>query len=451
MELVGTQEAATRALSLLAALLAVPAAWWAARAAAGRRAGLLAAAGVALCPFLTAHAQETRMYALVALGSLLAAGSFVRAVLQGRRRHLPALALWLALLLHTHGFAVPLCAALGLAALGPWRSPRVRPADLAAAGAAVALAYAPWLPSALAQAAHTGAPWAERPGVLHLLAVPGGLLGHAAAPVLAVALALAVARAPRPGPPGAAPRVLALVAALTAVLAWAAAQVQPAWSPRYLAVLLGPLVVAVAAVLARAPGRSVGALLAAVGATWALTGAPPAKSNAREVATALGGALRPGDLVASPQPEQVPVLHRYVHVGVAYVTPLGPVWDPRLCDWRDALGRLREGTATRVLLPRVDRLARGRRVLLVAPAALRGATSPWARAVRARAREWRAALRAHPRLRLLVRLPAGWPTGRPAARSTVGAELYVVHGRPRPQGSSRTGAPGTRRTRGRVH
>ena len=57
MALVGTGEAATRALPLLFALLAVPVSWWAGAAVLDRRAGALAAAGAAGCPFLTYYAQ----------------------------------------------------------------------------------------------------------------------------------------------------------------------------------------------------------------------------------------------------------------------------------------------------------------------------------------------------------------------------------------------------------
>ena len=63
----GSTETATHALSLLFAVLAVPAAWWAARGLFGETAGLAAALLAATNPFLTHYAQETRMYALVAL------------------------------------------------------------------------------------------------------------------------------------------------------------------------------------------------------------------------------------------------------------------------------------------------------------------------------------------------------------------------------------------------
>src|SRR3954452_21895367 len=79
MAVAGTGEAATRALPLAFALLAVPVSYWAGSAAFGRRAGALAAAGAAGCPFLTYYAQETRMYSMVAVLSVPASASFVLA------------------------------------------------------------------------------------------------------------------------------------------------------------------------------------------------------------------------------------------------------------------------------------------------------------------------------------------------------------------------------------
>src|SRR5918997_2427541 len=51
MQLFGAGETATRALSLIFALLAVPVAWWAAGAVFDRRAAALAAVAAAACPF----------------------------------------------------------------------------------------------------------------------------------------------------------------------------------------------------------------------------------------------------------------------------------------------------------------------------------------------------------------------------------------------------------------
>jgi mannosyltransferase len=418
MRVAGTGEAATRALSLVFALLAVPVAWWTGRAVFDRRAAAVAAAAAATCPFLTHYAQETRMYSLVALLSLLASAAFVQALLHGRRRQLAWLAAWTVLLLYTHTWGVFLAAGMAVAWLVLWREGRLAARDGVLLGAVVGIAYAPWIPSLVFQVAHTAAPWAERPSPLYLLGV--ALAG-------AVALQRRAARdgvAPRhPPDSGDAARVLALIVAVAAGLAWLASQAQPAWSARYLAVLFGPLLLALAGTASRRSGWTAAAL-AGVAAAALAAGPPPVKSNARSVATQLGPAIRPGDLVVSTQPEQVPVLHRYLPAGVVYLTPIGIAADPRLTDWRNGVARMRDGRAEAELLPQVDVLPAGRRILLVTPVAGRSPPqSPWSRAVRVRTREWRAALRADLRLRPIGRAS---PSVLPPRRSRLRAELFEV-------------------------
>jgi mannosyltransferase len=357
--LAGTGEAATRSLSLLFAAAAVPVAWWAG--------GRWAAAIVAVCPFLTYYAQEARMYTLVAVLSLVATAAFVR-------RRPVVLVAALTLLLYTHTWGVFLFAGLAVAGL---RRGGLVPL------AVVAVLYVPWLPSLVFQALHTGAPWSVRPSALYL-----------------VPAALAVAWRPRDE--------LVLAGAAGLVLAWVVSQVEPAWSPRYLFVLFGPVLL----VLARRPAWAVAPMLAVL-----LFAPQVAKSNARAVAASVAQSVRAGDLVVVTQPEQVPVLHRYLPAGVRYLTPLGAPADPSLTDWRDALPRLRRASAERVLLPRLRTLEPGRRVVLVMP--VTDARSPWARAVRRRTREWRAALRG--RLELLGATSKPDPT---RFRSTVRAEIY---------------------------
>jgi hypothetical protein len=362
MALVGDGEAATRALSLVFAAAAVPAAWW--------TGGRWAAAIVAICPVLTYYAQEARMYTLVAVLSLVATAAFVR-------QRPVILVVALTLLLYTHTWGVFLLAGLAVAGL--------RRGGLAPL-AIVALLYLPWVPSLIAQAVHTGAPWSMSPSVLFL-----------------VAAAAAVAWRPHDE------LVLAAAAGLT--LAWLVSQITPAWSPRYLFVLFGPVLL----VLARRPAWAVAPLLAAV----LVVGSPVAKSNARAVAVSAAQSIRPGDLVVVTQPEQVPVLYRYLPAGVTYLTPLGEPADPSLTDWRDALRRLRRAGAERVLLPRLHALTPGDRVVLVAP--VTRSRSPWARAVRRRTREWRAVLRAE--LRPLGRTSKADPE---RFRSAVRAEIFEV-------------------------
>ena len=63
--------------------------------------------------------------------------------------------------------------------------------------------------------------------------------------------------------------------------------------------------------------------------------------------------LQPGELVVCTQPEQVPVLARYLPPGLRYLTPRGAVADPQVTDWRDGLGlACGAGRARFVLGPR---------------------------------------------------------------------------------------------------
>lgn len=407
MAIVGSDEAATRSLSLVFAVLAVPAALWGAAAIAGRRAGLLAAAGAACCPFLTFQAHETRMYSLVILLSLIASAAFVLAFLQGRRWHLVTLGVSLVLLLYAHTWGAFLVAGMGVAWLWLWRAGRVGWRDGVLVGAAVAVLFAPWLPTLVFQALHTGAPWSERPSPLVLVAV---------VPAVVAVLRL---RSDSDQPV----RLLLLIATVALALAWISSQAQPAWAFRYLAVLSGPLVLAGACALV-GDKRWIAVPAVVAASALFLVGPQPGKSNARAVAGSMAIDIRPGDLVISTQPEQVPVLNRYLPAGVRYLTPLGFPADPRLLDWRDALPQLRAGRASRVLIPRLRELAPGRRVLLVTPVPRRKPSkAPWLQSVWARTYEWRAVVRRDPRLRPLGATSRVEP-GR--FRSPVRAELFEV-------------------------
>jgi mannosyltransferase len=228
--------------------------------------------------------------------------------------------------------------------------------------------------------------------------------------------------------------VLLTIAAVTAGLAFAASQFQPAWTTRYLAILLGPLLLALGSVVSRG-ARITAVALVGVAAAWIFSSPPPSKSNVRTVAHDLRPAITRGDLVVSTQPEQVPALYRYLPRDVLYLTPLGIVGDPRVTDWRNGLATLRGGTAPTTLLPIVDHMQPGARILLVTPVTPKHRSqAPWLRAVRVRTREWRAALRADPRLKAIGEAPRAV-----VPRNAVRAELFAVR-----QGSSQRAAPTTR-------
>ncbi len=421
---VGHSEAATHFLSVLIGLLTVPAALWAGRSLFGTRCGWFCAALAATDPFLTSYAQETRMYELVALLSLLACVAFVRAFLFSDRRYVAPLALTLAALLYTHNWGIFLLAAMvgttGVLLLRPdltglpfaaGRRRRVLIDGVLAFGGA-ALLFAPWVPTLLYQSAHTGAPWALAPTWRAAEQIPLALLGGAVAAVLTlitggVGLYAGLRRGPQPRL--AAARALALVLVLTVAGAWSFSKLSPAWANRYFAIFLGPFLLLVAFGLAQIPQRlgrprPIGvAAMAALGLLW-VAGArtPPRafKSNVAPVAARVGPALRPGDVVFDTHPEEVPVIVRYMPPGLRYATPLGPVADPRFMDWRDALTRLRASRVTNSLAPLVRSLAPGARLVFIQPV-INGVNpwrAPWTHLVKVRSTEWSRALAADPAL-----------------------------------------------------
>lgn len=416
--LAGDGEAATRSLSLLVALGCVPVAWAAGRSLHGAAAGWWAAVAVALSPFVGELAQETRGYTLVVLGSVVASWCFALAYARGRVAARWPFAAALTGLLYLHSWSVFLAAAFCVVALVLPRRGRVGARHLDAF-VLVAAAYAPWLPSLLAQARHTGAPWSSRPGIWRLVDAPAELLGPAAAPLVVVGAWLAVRPDRHIARDALVPASLLGVAALGLLLAWTASQVQPAWADRYLAVLAGPLVLGLAGALARAGPRVV-ALGAAVAIVWVLTPLPVTKSNVRTVAQEVRGGLRPGDVVLCTQPEQVPVLARYLPRGLHWRTLTGPVGDITVTDWRDGVVRLRATRVARDLPPVLDALVPGQRLVLATPIPSRPLSgAPWMRAVRWRSALWRRAVGADARLVELVTVPRTTSTQPSAVRITV--------------------------------
>lgn len=387
IELAGSGDAALRVPSVVLSLLTVPAALWVGRSFFGPRAGWLCGALAAVSPFITMYAQEARMYALVGFLSTAATGAFLHAFVRSRRRYLPLFAALLALLLYTHYWALffafgALAAVVVLAAGAALeRRPRLL-VDGALAFVPPALLFAPWIPTLVFQIEHTGAPWSNPPPA-------SALLG-------ALALAAGAALLPRLGrdeDERQALRAVALLAAVALGAAWVLAQVEPGWATRYLAVLVGPFLLLAGATLARTGRLGLGAFVA-LALFWALELPATEKSNVEDASTAAAAELEPGDLVLSTQPEQVPVLAHYLPAGLRYATPLGPVADPRVMDWRGALDRLEAALPETALAPLLDSLAPGTTVLLVRPDVGDGERwrAPWTRSVLRRSAQWHEAL-----------------------------------------------------------
>jgi mannosyltransferase len=415
MDVFGFGEADTHALSVGLAILLVPVGFMAGRALFGPRAGWFAAGLFALDPFLTYYAQETRMYALVALLGLVVAATFALVFVQRRREWLPGFAIATALLVYTHNWGLFLALGTGaafLALLGGEPDMRGMWRDALLGYGAVAIVYLPWVPTLLFQARHTGAPWSEAPEGKDALGAIVSLLGG---PPSAMAFALGAGSGiagllvgPRlRGPQARAALALLTMGVVALALAWTASQISPAWATRYLSVLLGPLLLLGAAGLSRAGtlGLVVVAILAVL---WfnPRTRALQGKSNAHTATVLVRDQLERGDLVVAVHPEQGPLMHLYLPKGMRWANAMGPVADPRVMDWRDALDRLKAAKPTPTEDALVRSLAPNQRMLVVFPVIRSAAWSaPWTHLVRERSAQWQHVLDDDRRLARVVAAP----------------------------------------------
>ena len=380
MALRGRSEVATHELSVVFALLTIPTAYWAGASLFGRRTGLICAVLAAGVPYLTTYAQETRMYSLLALLAVIVAASFVHGFVFRHRRYLAVFAVSMAASLYTHNWALFFALMSAVAFLVcVVRAPREERASLWRDGAlaygGLAILYAPWLPTLVYQARHTGAPWDLPPVIWNLsqglYSLVGGR-GAAVALLFAAGSGLYLLWQSRDGANRRvvlAAACLLLLGAGTLLIAWAYSKLTPAWADRYLAVILGPLLLLFGLGLARA-GRFGLLALALVVCWWVLDPLPTSVDSKSNVAITMAKVRRhlgSDPLVLSTQPEQVPVISYYLPGARRFVTPLGAVSDPRVMDWRNALARFHHHSVSSVLMPAVRSLPPGSRVLLVTP------------------------------------------------------------------------------------
>jgi hypothetical protein len=410
MAVFGTSDEATHVLSLLFALAAIPVGFWAGSSLFGRRAGWITAVLVAVNPFIADYANETRMYTLVALLGLIAAATFLHAFVFRRRRYVPPFAASLTLLLYAHNWALFFTLGAGAALLAciALAQPDQRRGiflDGVLAFGAAGLLYLPWVPTLAYQVAHTGAPFTLRPtllqvreDVMDLLGGPEGVI------VLGLGSGVAfMALFRRPWGTTAISVLLAgVIVAVTVVGGWGLSRHDAVWVYRYLAVIVGPLVLAVAAGLAEG-GRTATAALGVAAfllAPVAVKGQAYEKSNVRDVVDKLGTTVGAGDLVVTDF-GRVPVLRHYIGPGPTYAETTGPVADPQVSDQRDATKRLDEGHPDATIRPSLKALATGHHVLVVCSAGeLPLDATPFLRLIFERCDEALALASQNPRFRL---------------------------------------------------
>jgi mannosyltransferase len=335
-------------------------------------------------------------------------------------------ALSLAAALYTHNWAVFLALMSAVAFLVCVRErPDARRAlwrDGALAFGGVLVLYAPWVPTVLYQAKHTGAPWDLPPVIWSLSQGMYSLVGGRGA---AIALLLGgggglLALRLRRDELRLSAVSLLLLGAGTLLIAWLYSKVTPAWAPRYLAVIVGPLILLFGLGIARS-GRLGMFALVLTACFWLLDPVPKTrdwKSNVASAVAAVRPELGSQPLVLSTQPEQVPTLAYYLPGVRRFGTPLGSVPDPRVVDWRGALARLRRSSVRRVLLPMLSTLRPGQRVLLVVPTSTQKQPM-WLRLIAHDSDAWSNVLAHDPALRFVkTATPNSRPSGLPV-RATV--------------------------------
>lgn len=330
----GDGEAGLRSLSALAGLLTVPVAYAIGRRAAGTpRAGLAAAALVAVNPLLVWFSQEARSYALATLLSAVALLLLVRSENDRRGRVLAGWAIAAALALATHYFAAFVLAPQAIWLL--WRHPHRRGALLAVG--ALAAAGLALLPLLLAQAGNpydiAGTSLALRLvqlpkqfllGYRGPLALPLGLLG---ALLVTGGAWLLVRRTPRPtreralllAAIGAIGVALPLLAALAGADYLNTRNLLPALVP-----LLTALGVAYGATDAGRFGAALLAALCALSLAIVVTVAADAQYQRQDwkgLAHALGTAGGTRALVVSPANGELAL--RYYRRGIRAMAPAG--------------------------------------------------------------------------------------------------------------------------------
>jgi mannosyltransferase len=440
MDVFGDGPRATQGLSMAIALFSIPGGLWAGWSLFGRRAGLICAALCAVNPFLTAYAQETRMYSLMLVLSLLTTAAFLHVFAFRHRGYLPAFAILLALSLYTHNWAG--FAAVGaVVALVPClyvsEDRRAFLRDALIGFGVAGLLYAPWIPTLLHQVRHTGAPWLNPPNFGAPVQISKSLLGGGT-PTVALLLAggtgiVAVLQRKIDDKERTAVIAALLLCLSTLVVAWVVSQVSPAWTTRYLGIILGQLILIGAFGLSRAGRLGLVALVIILG-IWAIprTYGLTNKSNAADLRIATVPLLKQGDLVISMQPEQGPLIEYHLEVlggapPLQYANAMGAVANKRIMDWTDAQTGMEDATVARNLDPLVAKLPRGAHVLIVHPVTSRvdDWDAPWTQLVRRRSAQWGHALATDPRLKRIEAVP---PFYKRATRIGVRGVLYEKTG-----------------------
>jgi hypothetical protein len=322
-----------------------------------------------------------------------------------RRKYLILFTVCQVLMMYTHAWGIFFGVGTAVALIPVWRMSEDRRGvlkDALICYVTAGVLFLPWLPTLLYQAAHTGSPWDSAPNFGAPVQISRNLMGGdraTTALVLAAAIGLApfFTRAYRRSREARAMWILILLPIGTLGFGWIVSRFSPAWQYRYFAPVLGALLFLAAWGMSRAKGVGLIALILVV-IFWANPASyvPTYKSDMQDVAAEMAPLMRPGDLVVSGQPEQVPLIWYYMPTGLRFADVIGPSKDPHSMNWIDAQSRIERANPQATLAPLVASLRPGQHLLFVRPLT-EGAQSweaPWTELVRRRSAQWGALLSA---------------------------------------------------------
>ncbi len=382
----GQSDVAVRSLSGVIGLATMPLVWLAGRRLGGRTAAWAALLLVATSPFAVRYDTETRMYALVALLTVLGFLALDRALSAPKAGNLVAVAVVTSLLLYTHYWSLYLVATtFAWLAFQAWRGrpPWRRGARFAMGAMAVGgLTFVPWLPIFFYQAAHTGTPWATPANFAAMVSAVASFAGGGTNQGRALALiyfalvglglfGMVVDRRHidldiRTRPLG---RPLGLIVVGTLALAIIGGFLSnSAFDPRYASVVFVPLILLVAIGLGTFGDRRVrvGVLAVAVvaGLVASLPNVTTNRTQAGQVAAAIAPRGRAGDVVAYCPDQLGPAVARLLpptrYQQITFPRGTGPTF----VNWVDYAAASRAGHPAR-FATRLESMAAGGRQIFV--------------------------------------------------------------------------------------
>ncbi|MHB1503860.1 MAG: glycosyltransferase family 39 protein [Acidimicrobiales bacterium] len=355
MAMFGTSDLAVRSLAGACGCITLPLVWLAGKRLGGKGVGATGVLLVASSPFAVYYDTEARMYALVALLTVLGFLALDRALRQPRAGNLAAVGVVTAALLYTHYWALYLVGVTGLWLLwqafwGPDRRRRGARAGLVAM-ALGALTFVPWLPIFIFQARHTGTPWAvpaNPAAIVHVVTTFAGgrstegrglamlyfaLAGLGLFGVASGKLNIDLDLRTRPRARG-----LTIVVAGTLAAAIVGGYVShSAFSVRYASVVFVPLILLVAMGIATLGDSRIRVGVVCVAVVFGLLSAFPNittnRTQAGEVAASLARYGRPGDVVAFCPDQLGPAVYRLLPHGRYREITFPRATGPQFVNW----------------------------------------------------------------------------------------------------------------------